>query len=74
MGYTVLKLNKRIKNRVEVAGEFLTEEEANQFAEDGRRHDLSNGYEFIVEKPPSQIETPRTVNFAAIQRNSRTGN
>ena len=56
MGYTVLKINKTLENLVEVVGEFLTEEEADLFAEDGRRKDLGKEYDYIVESPPSEIK------------------
>ena len=66
MGYTVLKISKTVEERVDVAGEFSNEEEADRCAEDGRKNDPENNFEYIVEKPPSRIQIPQTFNFAAI--------
>ena len=66
MGYTVLKISKTVEKRVDVAGEFSNKVEANRCAENGRNNDPDNDFDYIVEKPPSQVQVPRKSNFAAI--------
>jgi hypothetical protein len=55
MAFTVLKVSKNSENQIEVVGEFPTEEDAKKFAEDAQKDDASNEYEYIIERPPSQL-------------------
>jgi hypothetical protein len=58
MGYTVLKVSKIGEKRIEVAGEFPNEEEANNFAGEIERNEPTNDYSYLVEKPPSYTDPP----------------
>ncbi len=56
MPVTVLKICKCADDDVEVAGEFATEEEAIEFAQDAYTHDSAHDYEYTIEMPPSQTD------------------
>jgi hypothetical protein len=52
MPYTVLRQSKTVADRIDVMGEFATEQEACDFAENARADDSDDDSDFSVESPP----------------------
>jgi len=57
MPFTVLKISKIVEGRVEVAGEFADEAEAQKFV-DSEQLNNAQEYEFSVEPPPLATNDP----------------
>jgi len=57
MPYTVLKVAKSEDDQnIEVAGEFVSLDDARRFAYQSRKHDPTHDYRYLIETPPSHIE------------------
>ncbi|HVF47141.1 MAG TPA: hypothetical protein VNA17_06220 [Pyrinomonadaceae bacterium] len=42
---------KFVEDQIEVAGQFASEEEASEYAQDQQMNDPSNGYDYVIQRP-----------------------